>query len=105
MPTSNLSVEEHLILFIAALGINYAAAGITARRMRTMLVRGLIERDSAGKYKLTVAGREAFAASQRRVRVSNDGRPCPLSDAPSRGGVTGSAFGVVREGLANLLCN
>jgi len=65
MPTLKLTAEEHLILFVAALGINYAAAGISARSMRAMLVRGLIEQDHAGKYKLTVVGREAFGATLR----------------------------------------
>ena len=82
MPTLKLTAEEHLILFVAALGINSAAAGITARRMRAMLVRGLIERDNAGKYKLTVAGREAFATMLRNAgfetRMTGGHVPCSM---------------------------
>jgi len=47
--------------------LNYPAAGITARRMRAMLTRGPIERDNAGKYKLTVANGNAFAFSEREL--------------------------------------
>lgn len=62
--------QEPLILFIAATGMNHVAAGITARRMRAMWVRGLIERADDGKYKLTASGRAAFTGILREAGFS-----------------------------------
>ena len=56
--TTNLSVQDRLILFCVAMSIPHAEAGILARAMQSMAIRGFIEHHGpTGAYVLTASGR------------------------------------------------
>jgi hypothetical protein len=60
---NTLTAEQRVILFCAATGIATSTIGIQPRAVRTMVIRGLIERGyPGGTYALTAAGRAAFLA-------------------------------------------
>jgi hypothetical protein len=55
---TNLSVQDRVILFCTATGIRHAEAGIPARAMQSMAIRGFIEHHGpTGAYMLTASGR------------------------------------------------
>ena len=56
--TANLSAQDRVILFCVAAGIQHADAGIPARVMQSMAIRGFIEHPEASQaYVLTASGR------------------------------------------------
>jgi hypothetical protein len=55
--------------FYAATGTDHAAIGITRRAMQAMAIRELIQRDAAGAFGLTDAGRAVFAAVLERAGI------------------------------------
>jgi hypothetical protein len=57
---TELNVPERVLLFCLASGTEWAQAGVTGATTTMMLVRGLVERDSAGGLKMTPQGREVF---------------------------------------------
>jgi hypothetical protein len=57
-----LTVPERVLLFCIASGTEWAQAGVTGATATAMLVRGLINRDAAGRLKLTPQGRAALDA-------------------------------------------
>jgi hypothetical protein len=54
---AELSVQERVLLFCVASGTEWARAGVTGATATAMVVRGLIERDSADELTLTKDGR------------------------------------------------
>jgi hypothetical protein len=78
-----LSAEEKMILFALAAAIEPAAVGITGPRMKRMFIRGLIDRERAGRYTLTDAGRAALAAILKDAgfKHTDDRRARLLADA------------------------
>jgi hypothetical protein len=52
-----LGVPERVLLFCLASGTEWAPAGVAGATATAMLVRGLIDRDGAGKLRLTPPGR------------------------------------------------
>jgi hypothetical protein len=55
---TNLSAQDRVILFCTATGIHHAEVGILARAMRSMAIRGFIERYGPTQaYVLTASGR------------------------------------------------
>jgi hypothetical protein len=59
---AELSVPERVLLFCVASGTEWAQAGVTGATATAMLVRGLVERDAAGRLELTPQGRAALDA-------------------------------------------
>ena len=57
-----LSISERVLLFCVASDTDWEHAGITGMTVTTMIVRGLIQRDPAGRLWLTKEGRTVFAA-------------------------------------------
>jgi hypothetical protein len=57
-----LSIRARLLLFCVATRIEWERAGITRATVTTTVVRGLIERDVAGRLTLTKQGRAVLAA-------------------------------------------
>jgi hypothetical protein len=57
-----LSVPERVLLFCLASGTEWAEAGITGATVTAMVVRGLVERDSAARLTLTRDGRAVLDA-------------------------------------------
>jgi hypothetical protein len=59
--SGNLSVPERLMLFCLASNIDWIKAGITSATARTLLVKGLIDREHmSNHYVLTERGRAAL---------------------------------------------
>jgi hypothetical protein len=48
-----LSVRERVLLFCAASGTDWLHAGVTGENVTAMVVKGLLERDTAGALTLT----------------------------------------------------
>jgi hypothetical protein len=59
---AELSVPERVLLFCVASGTEWARAGVTGATATAMVVRGLIERDSADELTLTKDGRAVLEA-------------------------------------------
>jgi hypothetical protein len=57
-----LTVPERLLLFCVASDTDWQKAGITGATITAMVVKGLIDRDAAGRIALTEQGRAALAA-------------------------------------------
>jgi hypothetical protein len=59
---AELGVPERVALFCVASGTEWARAGVTGATATAMVVRGLIERDSADELTLTKDGRAVLEA-------------------------------------------
>jgi hypothetical protein len=59
---AELGVPERVLLFCVAFGTEWARAGVTGATATAMVVRGLIERDSADELTLTKDGRAVLEA-------------------------------------------
>jgi hypothetical protein len=59
---AELSVPERVLLFCVASWTEWARAGVTGATATAMVVRGLIERDSADELTLTKDGRAVLEA-------------------------------------------
>jgi hypothetical protein len=59
---ADLSTPERILLFCLASGTEWAEAGVTGKTETAMVVRGLIDRDSAGRLVLTPDGRAVLDA-------------------------------------------
>jgi hypothetical protein len=59
---AELSVPERVLLFCVASGTDWARAGVTGATATAMMVRGLIERNSADQLALTKDGRAVLDA-------------------------------------------
>jgi hypothetical protein len=59
---ADLSTPERILLFCIASGTEWAEAGITGRTDTAMVVRGLVDRDAAGRLVLTPDGRAVLDA-------------------------------------------
>jgi hypothetical protein len=57
-----LTVPERVLLFCLASGTDWQKAGVTHATAQQMMIRGLVERQSAGSYVLTDQGRAVLAA-------------------------------------------
>ena len=57
-----LSIPERVLLFCVASDTDWEHTGITGTTVTTMIVRGLIQRDPAGRLWLTKEGRAVLAA-------------------------------------------
>jgi hypothetical protein len=57
-----LSVRERVLLFCAASGTDWVHADVTGEIVTTMVVKGLIERDTAGVLTLTDRGHAVLRA-------------------------------------------
>jgi hypothetical protein len=57
-----LSIPERLLLFCIASKTEWERAAITGATVTAMVIKGLIERDAAGKLTLTKQGRAVLAA-------------------------------------------
>jgi hypothetical protein len=55
-----LTIPERILLFCIASGTDWERAGITGSTVTNMIVRGLIQRDPAGRLWLTKDGRAAL---------------------------------------------
>jgi hypothetical protein len=62
---AELSVPERVLLFCVASETEWAGAGVTGATATAMVVRGLIERDSADELTLTKHGRAVLEALLR----------------------------------------
>jgi hypothetical protein len=58
----DLSTPERILLFCLASGTEWAQAGVTGATVTAMIVRGLIDRDSAARLVLTSEGRAVLKA-------------------------------------------
>jgi hypothetical protein len=59
---ADLSTPERILLFCLASGTEWAEAGVTGKTETAMVVRGLIDRDAAGRLVLTSDGRAVLDA-------------------------------------------
>ena len=61
-PTTDqsLTVRERMLLFCVASDTDWQHAGITPEVVTTMVIRGMIERDTSGRLSLTDDGRAAL---------------------------------------------
>jgi hypothetical protein len=59
---ADLSAQERILLFCIASGTEWAEAGVTGKTETAMVVRGLIDRDAAGRLVLTPDGRTVLDA-------------------------------------------
>jgi hypothetical protein len=59
---ADLSTKERVLLFCLASGTEWAEAGITGATVTAMVVRGLVDRDSAARLVLTRDGRAVLDA-------------------------------------------
>jgi hypothetical protein len=59
---ADLSTPERVLLFCLASGTEWAQAGVTGKTETAMVVRGLVDRDSAGRLVLTPDGRAVLDA-------------------------------------------
>jgi hypothetical protein len=59
---AELSVPERVLLFCVASGTEWAQAGVTGRTETAMVVRGLVDRDAAGRLVLTRDDRTVLRA-------------------------------------------
>jgi hypothetical protein len=54
---ADLTVPERVLLFCVASGTDWQKAGVTGATITAMVVKGLIDRDAAGRIALTKQGR------------------------------------------------
>ena len=59
---AELSVSERVLLFCVASGTEWTRAGVTGATATAMMVKGLIERSSAGDLNITKNGRAVLDA-------------------------------------------
>jgi hypothetical protein len=59
---ADLSTPERILLFCLASGTEWAQAGVTGATVTAMIVRGLVDRDSAARLVLTSDGRAVLDA-------------------------------------------
>jgi hypothetical protein len=59
---TELSATERVLLFCVATGTEWASVGIAGPAATAMIVRGLIERNSANELSLTKDGRAVLGA-------------------------------------------
>jgi hypothetical protein len=59
---TELAVPERILLFCLASDTDWQAASVTHATAQHMMVRGLIEREAASRFKLTGQGRAVLAA-------------------------------------------
>jgi hypothetical protein len=59
---ADLSTQERILLFCIASGTEWTEAGVTGKTETAMVVRGLIDRDAAGRLVLTPDGRRVLDA-------------------------------------------
>jgi hypothetical protein len=59
---ADLSTPERILLFCLASGTEWTEAGITGATVTAMVVRGLVDRDAAGRLVLTPDGRAVLNA-------------------------------------------
>ncbi len=57
-----LTVSERVMPFCAATATDWIKAGVRPATAQTLMVRGLIEREHVGQYRLTDLGRAAWEA-------------------------------------------
>jgi hypothetical protein len=57
----SLTVAQRMLLFCIASDTDWKKAGVTGAVVMGMLVKGLIDRDAAGRLTLTEQGRAALA--------------------------------------------
>ena len=57
-----LSIPERILLFCVASDTEWEHAGITGTTVTAMIVRGLVQRDPAGRLWLTTEGHAVLAA-------------------------------------------
>jgi hypothetical protein len=62
---AELTVPERVLLFCLASETDWFKAGVTPTTTKKMVVKGLIERDDAGRLALTDEGRAVLAALLR----------------------------------------
>jgi len=67
MIAEGLSVPERVLLFCLASETDWQRAGITHATAQQMMIRGLIDRQSAGSYVLTDQGRATLEALMMRA--------------------------------------
>jgi len=67
MIAEGLSVPERVLLFCLASETDWQRAGITHATAQQMMIRGLIDRQSAGRYVLTDQGRGTLEALMMRA--------------------------------------
>jgi hypothetical protein len=58
----DLSTPERILLFCLASGTEWAQAGVTGATVTAMIVRGLVDRDSAARLVLRSDGRAVLNA-------------------------------------------
>jgi hypothetical protein len=59
---SALGIQERILLFCAGSSTDWQRAGISGDMVTTLIVRGLLVRDAAGRLALTEDGRGALRA-------------------------------------------
>ena len=59
---TELSIPERILLFCVASGTEWERAGVTGATLTVLVVRGLVERDAAGRLVLTKQGHVVLAA-------------------------------------------
>jgi hypothetical protein len=67
MIAEGLSVTERVLLFCIGSDTDWQQAGVTHATAQQMMIRGLIDRQSAGSYALTDQGRAALEALMMRT--------------------------------------
>jgi hypothetical protein len=61
---TSLTVPERVLLFCVASGTEWQKAGITGATVTAMVVKGLVDKDTAGHLTLTDRGRAVLRAMQ-----------------------------------------
>jgi hypothetical protein len=86
-----LSIPERILLIFVARKTEWERAGITGATVTAMVVKGLVERDTAGELSLTKQGRAVLAAllvaSVTQVWDWRE-RPGPADGVPGQSGTT-----------------
>jgi hypothetical protein len=67
MIAEGLTVPERVLLFCLASETDWQRAGVTHATAQQMMIRGLIDRESAGRFGLTEQGRAALEALMMRA--------------------------------------
>ena len=56
----SLAVAERVLLFCVASGTDWQKAGVTGETATLMIVKGLLDRDAAGRLRVTSDGRNVL---------------------------------------------
>jgi len=64
---AELLVQERVLLFCVATGTDWQKADVAGDTTTVMVVKGLIDRDTAGRLTLTNAGRQVLRALLKNV--------------------------------------